>query len=76
MIDYFNISKQDKFIKKKILKDISKVISNNNFILGKPVDDFEKKFSKFSCNKVIKFATKFCGYITCNDLDIYIISRG
>ena len=49
MIDYFNISKQDKLIKKKILKDISKVISNNNFILGKPVDDFEIKFSKF-CN--------------------------
>ena len=45
MIDYFNISKQDKHIKKKILKDISKIISNNNFILGKTVDNFEKKFS-------------------------------
>ncbi len=53
MIDYFNISKQDKNIKKKILKDISKVISNNNFILGKPVNDFEKKFSNF-CN--VKYA--------------------
>ncbi len=53
MIDYFNISKQDKSIKKKILQDISKVISNNNFILGKPVYDFEIKFSKF-CN--VKYA--------------------
>jgi dTDP-4-amino-4,6-dideoxygalactose transaminase len=35
------------YLKKKILKNIEKVIHKGNYILGKKVDEFEKKFSKY-----------------------------
>ena len=47
MIRFYDISKQDLVIKKKILKSVSKVINNTNFINGKEVFLFEKKFSSF-----------------------------
>ena len=48
MISFYNISRQDKPIKNKIMKNISKIIEENDFILGKNVKNFEKKFSRFS----------------------------
>ena len=53
MIKFLNISKQDKTIKKKIIKNINNVINKNNFILGDFVERFEKDFALF-CNS--KFA--------------------
>ena len=47
MISFNNISRQDKTIKNKIMKNISKIIEENNFILGKHVKNFEKKFSNY-----------------------------
>ena len=47
MIRFLNINKQDKPIKKKILKNIKNVINKNNFILGDYVERFEKTFAKF-----------------------------
>ena len=47
MISFYNISRQDKSIKNKIMKNISKIIEENSFILGKIVKNFEKKFSNF-----------------------------
>ena len=47
MISFNNISRQDKTIKNKIMKNISKIIEENNFILGKHVKNFEKKFSDY-----------------------------
>ena len=47
MIKFLDINKQDKPIKKKIIKNIKKVISNNNFILGDYVEIFEKAFARF-----------------------------
>jgi len=49
MIRFLNIKKQDKKVKKYILKDIKKIINNNNFILGEDVFKFEKAFAEF-CN--------------------------
>jgi len=51
MIRFLDINKQDKSIKKKIYLDFKKIIDKNNFILGKHVFDFEKKFSSFCGSK-------------------------
>ena len=53
MIKFLDISKQDRPIKKKIIKNINNVINKNNFILGDFVEKFEKDFALF-CNS--KFA--------------------
>ena len=47
MIGFYNISRQDKSVKNKIIKNISKIIDKNDFILGENVKNFEKKFSNF-----------------------------
>ena len=47
MIKFLNISKQDKPIRKKIIKNINNVINKNNFILGDYVESFEKAFANF-----------------------------
>ena len=52
-IEFNNIYKQDKTLFNKIIKQIKKVIVKSNFILGKEVLDFEKKFSFYT-------KTKFC----------------
>ena len=43
----FNVENSDLKISNKILSSIKNVIKNNNFILGKEVFDFERKFSLF-----------------------------
>ena len=47
MINFFNISKQDLKLKKKITNKISQIIKSNSFINGKEVALFEKKFAKY-----------------------------
>ena len=47
MINFFNISNQDKKIKKKIIKKISEIIETNSFINGKEVKIFEKRFANY-----------------------------
>jgi dTDP-4-amino-4,6-dideoxygalactose transaminase len=47
MIKFLNIKKQDRLIKKNIIKNINNVINKNNFILGDYVEKFEKVFAKF-----------------------------
>ena len=49
MIKFLNINKQDKPIKKNIIRNIKKVINKNNYILGDFVDKFERSFASF-CN--------------------------
>lgn len=44
---FLDIPNQDKSIKKKILKDISKIIKKSNFILGAEVKKFEEDFAKY-----------------------------
>ena len=51
MIDFFNISRQDKKVSKNIIHNISKIIKSNNFINGRAVKLFEKKFAKFCSTK-------------------------
>ena len=51
MIKFYSIYKSDFKIRNKILKSIKKVINKNNFILGKEVDEFENKFSKYCGSK-------------------------
>ena len=51
MIKFLDINKQDKPIKNKITRNIKKVISNSNFILGDYVEIFEKSFAKFCGTK-------------------------
>jgi dTDP-4-amino-4,6-dideoxygalactose transaminase len=51
MIKFLNINKQDKPIKKKIFKNITKVINKNDFILGDYVEKFEKNFGDFCGTK-------------------------
>ncbi len=46
MINFFDISKQDLKYKNKILKKISKIIDANDFINGKEIEKFEKKFAR------------------------------
>ena len=48
---YLDISKQDKPILKKIIKDFQKIISKNDFILGSFVKIFEKEFASFCGSK-------------------------
>ena len=48
---YLDISKQDKPIPKKIIKDFQKIISKNDFILGSFVKIFEKEFASFCGSK-------------------------
>ena len=47
MINFFDISKQDLKLKKKIINRISQIIKSNSFINGKEVALFEKKFAKY-----------------------------
>ncbi len=49
MIKFFDVLNQDKLFHKKLIKDISILLNRNDFILGKKVFEFEKKFAKF-CN--------------------------
>ena len=49
MIKFLNIQKQDKPIKKNIIKNIITVINKNNYILGDYVEKFERSFASF-CN--------------------------
>lgn len=51
MIKFLNINKQDKKIKKKIIRNINQVINKNNFILGDYVEKFEKSFAKLCGSK-------------------------
>ncbi len=44
---FLDIYNQDKNILKSILKDFKQNITKGDFILGKPVNDFEKKFASF-----------------------------
>ena len=48
---YLDISKQDKPIIKKIIKDFKKIFIKNDFILGSSVKIFEKQFSSFCGTK-------------------------
>lgn len=50
-MDFYNIYKQDKTLLNGILKNFSKIIKNNNFILGDSVSKFEKSFSNFVGSK-------------------------
>ena len=47
MIKFLDIYKQDKSLHKSIIKDINKLFKKGDFILGKEVINFEKKFAKF-----------------------------
>tara|TARA_A100001011_G_C14273473_1_gene828066 strand:+ start:741 stop:1838 length:1098 start_codon:yes stop_codon:yes gene_type:complete len=49
MIKFLDINRQDKNLLKSNVKDIIKVIKNNDFINGNNVKVFERNFSKF-CN--------------------------
>ena len=51
MIKFLDIFNQDKNIFKDNIKDIAQVIKKNEFINGKSVKIFEKKFSKFCKTK-------------------------
>ena len=51
MIKFYSIYKSDFKIRNKILNSIKTVINKNNFILGKEVDEFERKFSKYCGSK-------------------------
>jgi dTDP-4-amino-4,6-dideoxygalactose transaminase len=51
MIKFFNISKQDINISKKIITDIKKIIKSNSFINGSAVNNFEKNFAKYCGSK-------------------------
>ena len=51
MIKFLDINKQDKPVKKNIIKNIKKVINKNNFILGNFVDQFEKSFASLCESK-------------------------
>ena len=44
---FLNIYNQDKKIIEKIIKDFKRNIVKSDFILGKAVKDFEKKFASF-----------------------------
>ena len=48
-----NINKQDKPIRKKIIKNNNNVINKNDFILGVCVEKFEKKFANFCGAKYV-----------------------
>ena len=44
MIKFLDLIKQDKNIHKSVLKKLSKLFKKGDFILGKEVELFEKKF--------------------------------
>lgn len=48
---FLDIKNQDKNINKKIVKDLNKIIHNCDFINGKKVSEFEKKFASFCGSK-------------------------
>ena len=47
MIKFFDLHRQDKLLIKPFIKDLQLVLRRNDFILGKKVSEFERKFSKF-----------------------------
>ncbi len=51
MIKFLDIYKQDKNLHKRILKRINILFKQGDFILGKDVEIFEKKFSRFCGSK-------------------------
>ena len=51
MIKFYSINKSDYKIRNKILSSIKNVIKKNNFIMGREVNDFEKKFSNYCGSK-------------------------
>ena len=46
-IPYVNLGKQNKQYQKKFSNLLKKFLSEGSFILGRHVDEFEKKFSKY-----------------------------
>ncbi len=46
MIKFLNIYKNDKHFHSKIINDVKKFFKKGDFILGKSVSDFEKKFAR------------------------------
>ncbi len=51
MIKFLDINKQDKKIRNQIYFDLKKIIEKNDFILGKQVSLFEKRFSNYCGSK-------------------------
>ena len=51
MIKLLDINRQDKKIRKLILKDFNNIINKGSYILGKEVSLFEKEFAKFCKSK-------------------------
>ncbi len=47
MIEFVDLKRQYKLIKREIDVAIKRVLNNSNFILGKEVEDFEKKLAQF-----------------------------
>jgi len=47
MMEFVDLKRQYKLIKKEIDKAIKRVFNNSNFILGKEVENFEKEISQF-----------------------------
>lgn len=48
---FYDLNKQDKVLSQKIFKSIKKIINNKNFINGKEVEIFEKKFAHYIKSK-------------------------
>ena len=51
LIKFYNLSKQDGTLSKKIFSSIKKIIKNKNFINGKEIELFEKKFAFYVKSK-------------------------
>ena len=51
MIKFLDLYKLDKKLSNKIYLNISQTIKNGDFILGKKVHEFEKKFSSYVNSK-------------------------
>ena len=51
MIKLLDINRQDKNVRKIILKDFNNIINKSSYILGKEVSLFEKEFAKFCQSK-------------------------
>lgn len=51
MIRLVDFTKQNKLLKKDLIRSISKVIDDQTYILGKNVDAFEKNFASFTKTK-------------------------
>jgi len=52
-VDFFNLNKINKLIKKDVIKKISKLINQSSFVEGSTVKLFEEKFAKYC-------GTKYC----------------